>query len=98
MPDFDLDAPGPYDVGISVSGQMISEVLFHAQQSGALCLELGQETVGALESSLLATLVPSLGLFTDGKNVPLRIVVRPVNPPTAVVGEGTFDVDGYEHT
>ncbi len=94
LPNFDLDAPGPYDVGLSVSGQMISEVLFRAQQSGALCLELGQETVSALESSLLATLVPSLGLLTEGKNVPLRIVIRPVNPPTAVVGEGTFDVNG----
>ena len=94
LPDFDLDAPGPYDVGISVSGQMLSEVLFRAQQSGALCLELGNETVSALESSLLATLLPSLGKLTDGKNVPLRIVIRPVNPPTAVVGEGTIDADG----
>lgn len=94
LPDFELDAPAPYDVGIAVSGQMISEVLFRAQQSGALCLELGNETVGALESGLLATLLPSLGLITDGKNVPLRIVIRPVTPPTAVVGEGTVDTDG----
>lgn len=94
LPDFDLDAPAPYDVGLSVSGQMISEVLFRAQQSGALCLELGQETVSALESGLLATLLPSLGKLTDGKNVPLRIVIRPVNPPTAVVGEGTVDAMG----
>lgn len=94
LPDFDLDAPAPYDVGLSVSGQMISEILFRAQQSGALCLELGQETVGALESGLLATLLPSLGKLTDGKSVPLRIVIRPVNPPTAVVGEGTIDANG----
>ena len=91
LPDFELDAPGPYDVGLSVSGQMVGEVLFRAQQSGALCLELGQESVSALESGLLATLLPSLGQLTGGKNVPLRIVIRPVNPPTAVVGEGTFD-------
>ncbi|MDP1826883.1 MAG: hypothetical protein Q8L48_26660 [Archangium sp.] len=94
LPDFDLDAPGPYDVGLSVSGQMISEVLFRAQQSGALCLELGQETVSALESGLLSTLLPSLGKLTGGQNVPLRIVIRPVNPPSAVVGEGTVDADG----
>ena len=94
LPDFDLDAPGPSDVGLSVSGQMISEMLFRAQQSGALCLELGNETVAALESDLLATLLPSLGLITEGKNVPLRIVIRPVNPPSAVVGEGTVDNDG----
>lgn len=94
LPDFDLDAPGPYDVGLSVSGQMLSEMLFRAQQSGALCLELGNETVSALESDLLGTLLPSLKAVTEGKNVPLRVVIRPVNPPTAVIGEGTIDADG----
>lgn len=94
LPDFDLDAPGPYDVGISISGQMLSETLFRAQQSGALCLELGNETVAALESDLLGTLLPSLKLVTEGKNVPLRVVIRPVNPPTATIGEGTIDADG----
>ena len=94
LPDFDLDAPGAYDVGLSVSGQMLSEMLFRAQQSGALCLELGNETISALESDLLGTLLPSLKLLTDGQNVPLRIVIRPVNPPSAVVGEGTVDGEG----
>ncbi|MBL8915989.1 MAG: hypothetical protein JNM17_35145 [Archangium sp.] len=94
LPDFDLDAPAPYDVGISLSGQMLSETLFRAQQSGALCLELGNETVAALESDLLGTLLPSLKLVTEGKNVPLRVVIRPVNPPTATIGEGTIDADG----
>lgn len=94
LPDFDLDAPGPYDVGLSVSGQLLSELLFRAQQSGALCLELGSETVSALDSSLLATLLPSLGKLTEGKSVPLRVVIRPVNPPTASVGEGTVDAMG----
>ena len=94
LPDFDLDAPAPYDIGLSVSGQMVSELLFRAQQSGALCLELGTENVSALESGLLATLLPSLGLLTDGRNVPLRVVIRPVNPPVAVVGAGTVDANG----
>lgn len=94
LPDFDADAPAPYDVGLSVSNQLLDEVLFRAQQSGALCLELGTETVAALESELLATLLPSLGLLTEGRNVPLRVVIRPVNPPTATVGEGTVGSDG----
>lgn len=94
LPNFDADAPAPYDVGLSFSSQMLSEVLFRAQQSGALCLELGQETVAQLESDLLATLLPSLGLLTEKQNVPLRVVIRPVNPPTAVVGEGTVDAMG----
>jgi hypothetical protein len=94
LPDFEPDAPGPYDVGLSVSNQFLDDVLFRAQQSGALCLELGTETVSALESGLLGTLLPSLNLLTEGRNVPLRVVIRPVTPPTATVGLGTVGSDG----
>ncbi|MGV3622167.1 MAG: hypothetical protein ACO1OB_15190 [Archangium sp.] len=94
LPDFELDAPGTYDVGLSVSNQLMSEMLFRAQQSGALCLELGTETVSQLSSELLGTLLPSLNLITGNQNVPLRVVIRPVTPPTVVVGEGTVDGSG----
>lgn len=94
LPDFDTDAPQPYSVGVSLSEQYLTEALFHAQQSGALCLELGTETISALESGLLATLLPSLGKLTHGDSVPLRLVMRPVTPPTAAVGEGTVDANG----
>lgn len=94
LPDFELDAPGPYDVGLSVSSQLLGELLFRAQQSGALCLELGTETVAQLSSELLGTLLPSLNLVTGNRNVPLRVVIRPVTPPSVTVGEGTVDGDG----
>ncbi len=94
LPDFELDAPGTYDVGLSVSNQLMTELLFHAQQSGALCLELGTETVAQLNSELLGTLLPSLNKLTENRNVPLRVVIRPVNAPSVVVGEGTVDGDG----
>lgn len=94
LPDFDTDAPQPYSVGVSLSQQYLAEALFHAQQSGALCLELGSETISALESDLLSTLLPSLDKLTQGQNVPLRLVMRPVTPPTATVGEGTVDGNG----
>ncbi len=94
LPDFDLDAPGPYDVGVSVSQQALGEALFHAQQAGAMCLELGTESVAVLDSSLLATVLPSLGRLTQGESRPVRLVFRPVNPPTAVVGAGTVDANG----
>jgi hypothetical protein len=94
LPDFDSDAPVPYSVGVSLSQQYLSEALLQAQQSGALCLELGTETIAALESNLLATLLPSLKLFTGGGNAPLRLVLRPLTPPTVTVGAGTVDTDG----
>jgi hypothetical protein len=64
------------------------------QQSGALCIELGNESVSLLESGVLAAVLPSLNKFTEGKSVPLRVVIRPVNAPTIVVGEGTLDMNG----
>jgi hypothetical protein len=97
LPDLDADAPGAYDVGLTVSSQLLSRAFFHAQQSGALCLELGHDQIVQLESGLLGTLLPSLnklaGKDVDGNQIslPLRVVIRPVNPPTATLGEGTFD-------
>ncbi len=97
LPDFDTDAPGAYDIGLSLSHQLLSRAFFHAQQSGALCLELGNEQIAQLESGLLGTLLPSLNKLTGkdlaGKDVsvPLRVVIRPVNPPKATIGEGTMD-------
>lgn len=88
LPDFDSEAAGPYDVGVSLSAQMLSRMLLHAQQSGALCLELGHDTISLLDSSLVATLLPSLNKLTQGQSVPLRVVIRPFNPPTATIGSG----------
>ncbi|MBL8956320.1 MAG: hypothetical protein JNK82_36440 [Myxococcaceae bacterium] len=88
LPDFDTEAPGPYDVGLSLSNQMMRRLLLHAQQSGALCIEIGTESVTLLDSSLVGTLLPSLNKLTGGKTVPMRVVVRPNNPPTADFGSG----------
>ena len=82
------DAPGEYDVGVTISQQLLTRALFHAQQSGALCLELGTEDIALLDSSLVATLLPSLDKLTHGEAVPMRVVIRPVNPPTAELGPG----------
>lgn len=95
LPDFDQNAPATgYDLAFSLSQQVMSDALYRVQQSGALCLELGNETVAQLESGVLAALLPSLDKFTEGKSVPLRVIIRPVNPPTMVVGEGTIDMNG----
>jgi len=94
LPDFDTGAPAGYDVGVSVSNQMLSEMLFNAEQSGALCLQIGNEQVSFLSSDLLSALLPSLATVTGNKPVPLRIVIRPQTAPKAVVGAGTFDAQG----
>ena len=94
LPNFELGAPAGYDVSFTLSHQLLSEAFFHAQQSGALCLELGAESVTQLGSGTLEPFLPSLKLLTGGANVPLRMVLRPVNPPTATIGAGTLDAQG----
>lgn len=84
----DPQAPGPYDVGAAVSSQLIDRALFHAQQSGALCLQLSSEQVSVLDSSVLSTLLPSLDKLTHGANVPVKLVLRPTTAPTATVLAG----------
>jgi hypothetical protein len=92
LPDLDADAPGPYDVGLALSQQLLSRAFFHAQQSGALCLELGHEQVVQLDSSLIGALLPSLNkLVGKDLSVPLRVVIRPTNPPSATLGAGTLN-------
>ncbi len=94
LPDLDGDAPGAYDLAFSLSEQYLDEAFFQLQQSGALCLAVGHDTVAQLDSSALATLLPSIGKLTGGQSVPLRVVVRPMNPPEAQVGAGTVDSAG----
>lgn len=94
LPDFDTGAPGPYDLGVSLSNQLLTELLFNAEQSGALCLQLGYEQISFLSSDLLSALLPSLAALTHGETVPLRLVLRPQTAPKAVVGAGTFDAQG----
>lgn len=94
FPDLDLAATAPYDLGLSLSQALLGRVLFSVQQSGALCVDLGPDSLPQLDSKLLATFLPSLDLLTEKKPVPLRVALRPVNAPTVSVGAGTRDASG----
>jgi hypothetical protein len=99
LPEFDVDAPpNGYDVAFSLSQQVFSEALYRFHQSGAFCLEVGSDAIPALESSVLATLLPTLGRLTFGRSVPLRVVLRPVQPPSVSVGRGTVPASGQMKT
>ncbi|MFZ5468386.1 MAG: hypothetical protein ACOZIN_03020 [Myxococcota bacterium] len=98
-PDFDadaarapLDASG-YHVGLGLSQSFLNLAMHHAQQSGALCINVNSSTVGVLNSGLFKTFLPSLGKLVtrDGKDAPMMIVLRPAQVPTITVGEGTYD-------
>ncbi len=94
-PNFDQEAtPGArYHVGVSLSQPLLDLSLHHAHQSGALCLSLSSETTTLLSTGLFRTFLPSLGKLAtrDGRDAPMRVVVKPKTPPTLVVGQGTYD-------
>lgn len=84
----------PYHIGAGISALEL-DTLGHAfYESGGLCLSLGTAQVAQLSSGLLSALVPSLADLTRGQNSSVQLVIRPQNPPTFVLGKGTFKVDG----
>ncbi len=94
-PNFDKEAtPGvPYHVGLGVSSPFLNMAAYQAHQSGSLCLSLSSDSIALLNTGLFKTFLPSLGKLAtrDGKDAPMRLVVKPKKPPTLSVGQGTYD-------
>lgn len=97
VPDFDASAPPKdpdgtgYHVALALSQPFLNQALFQAQQSGALCLNLTTANVGVLNTGLLKTFLPSLGLLAiqDGMDAPMLVAVRPGAAPSLRIGGGT---------
>jgi hypothetical protein len=95
-PDFRGEAPPvtmtnpPYHMALGVSSPFLNLALNQAEQGGALCLQLNNNTVGLLTTGLFKTFLPSLGKLAtrDGKDAPVMVVLRPGKAPTAKVGAG----------
>lgn len=92
-PDFDAGLTFGYHAAVGLSGAFVNDAMFHAQQSGALCLNLTHATVGSLSTGLFKTFLPSLGRLAsrDGRDAPMMVVLRPQRPPQLSLGEGTYD-------
>jgi hypothetical protein len=94
-PNFDdpAIAPSGYHAGIGISQPFMQLAFHHAQQSGALCIQVTSATVGLINTGLFKTFLPSLGKLAtrDGLDAPMMIVLKPARPPVVKVGLGTFD-------
>ena len=84
----------PFHIGAGISKLELDSLGHSFYESGGLCLAVGTEQVGLLSSGLLSALIPSLNDLAPGGNSAIQIVVRPQQPPTFVVGKGTFKTDG----
>jgi MYXO-CTERM domain-containing protein len=81
---------GSYDLGLGVASQMLNRALFDSYSSGLLCITIDNHTTSFISSGLFKTFLPSLGLVTGGKDVPMAILLRPTQPPSVRIGKGTL--------
>ncbi|MCA9664034.1 MAG: hypothetical protein KC503_00555 [Myxococcales bacterium] len=83
-----------YHVGVGVHRVALDHAAYALYSSGALCLDIDNKVVAQLTSDLFGLLVPSLASLTGGKNVPIKLSIRPRNPPTIELGKGTYTQSG----
>ena len=87
-----------YMAGIGISDVLMDQALFHAYQSGALCVGLASDVVDGLLKldspigSVLEGLIPSIQGLTYDETVPFRIQLRPTRVPSVQIGAGTFKI------
>ena len=98
--DFDDGTSKPssvtnYDVGFSLASAMLNRGFLDAYSAGMLCVAITNQTTSFISSGLFKTFLPSLGLVTGQKDVPMKILLRPTAPPYVRVGRGdTINADG----
>ena len=96
-PPLNFDGPdkpvgvGAYDVAFSVASEMLNRGFYDAYNAGMLCVAISTKTTPFISSGLFTAFLPSLGLVTGGKTVPMAILLRPSAPPSVRIGRGTVD-------
>ncbi len=90
--DFDQEAQklglASYMVGVGLSQSFLGQAAYQAYAAGALCLDIDSYNESILSTSVLTTVLPSLGNIAP--DAPAYAVLRPQNPPTVTVGKGTI--------
>ena len=80
---------GPH-VGFALSERFLNHAMKSAYNSGVLCLGVSTEQVAQLSTGLFSLLVPSIKFLTYQKSpTQIAIAIRPQQPPTITVGNGT---------
>lgn len=83
----------PYHVGAGISTLELDSLGYTLYDTGGLCLDVGTAQVEMLSSGLLSALIPSINDLTRGANSAIKLVGRPQQPPTFVLGKGTYKTD-----
>ncbi len=89
------DTGAAFDVAIGIHQQHLTEAAWAAYEGGFLCLNVDTQALSLLNSDSLALLMPSLLSLLHGEIAPMRLGLRPQQPPTVALGAGSFtEVDG----
>ena len=84
----------PYHVGFGVHVSHLQQLGYSFWDGGGLCLGVGGESVSLLSAKSLALVMPSLNDLLHTDDAPALLRLRPQNPPTFVLGKGTFKMSG----
>jgi hypothetical protein len=84
---------GAYDFGFSLASAMLNRGFLDAYNAGMLCVAISNQTTAFISSGLFKTFLPSVGLVTGQKDVPMKILVRPTAPPFVRIGKNTTKKD-----
>ena len=89
---------GAYDFGFSLASEMLNRGFYDAYTAGMLCVAITNVTTSFISSGLFKTFLPSLGLVTGQKDVPMKILLRPTVPPYVRIGANTTTTDANGNT
>ena len=78
-----------YDLGFALASAMVNRGFADAYNAGMLCVAITNKTTSFISSGLVKAFLPSLGLITGGKDVPMIIQLRPTQPPFVRIGRNT---------
>lgn len=82
-----------YALGFSLASAMLNRGFLDAYNAGLLCVAITNKTTAFISSGLFKTFLPSLGLVTGGRDVPMVILLRPTQPPYVRIGANTTTVN-----
>jgi len=82
----------PFHVGIGVNRLALKAAMWAMYSSGALCLDVGTDTVPQISSSMFALLLSSVNDITGGKNKSMGLSIRPRYDPSVKLGKGTYTI------
>lgn len=84
----------PFHMGVSLHKQLLDRLGWTAFDSGALCMNLGTDSISLLNSATIGLLAPSVSALMHGDTNQVYLALRPQKPPVFTVGAGTFDESG----